>query len=131
MIKPSGDIITLGKSSVQEGVDEDSGFTFWYFAFEGLEKGSDIEYYYRTEIPRQNSLTGSTLMLQSSSSPKYNVEFELIAPSFLSFAFKSFNGLPDVEKDEDFYDEERTRYFLTVDQMEKYIDQEVENYLEN
>ena len=79
-----------------EGKDDESGRTYKYFALEGITKGSFIEYMY--VVKRPPSYTGRRVNLQAAFHKK-TIEFDLFSPKNLVFAFKSFNGLPDVQKD--------------------------------
>ena len=44
VIKPSGEIISVSKADIKDALDEDGKVKYNYFAFEGLEKGSLIEF---------------------------------------------------------------------------------------
>ena len=46
VIKPNGNIQELDKGNIQEATDEENKRTYKYFAFEGIELGSEIEYLY-------------------------------------------------------------------------------------
>ena len=94
VIKPSGEVINLGKDAIKEAYDEESKRNYKYFAFDGLEKGSDVEFFYRLDRIGGSNYFGVALFLQSYET-KYNVTQEVIFPLDLDFKFKSFNGLPD------------------------------------
>lgn len=96
VIKSDGSVQELDKSKVLTATDEETGRTYKYFAFEGVEKGSFIEYYY--VVKRNPSYQGKRLSFQSTYE-KNNIEFDLFSPSNLIFKFKSYNGLADVSKD--------------------------------
>lgn len=96
VITPSGKIINLDASKILTAQDEESGRTYKYFAFEGITKGSFIEYLY--VVKRPPSYTGKRIDIQSSF-PKNKFEFDLFSPKNLVFVFKSFNNLPIVNQD--------------------------------
>uniref|UniRef100_UPI002603F394 DUF3857 domain-containing protein n=1 Tax=Fluviicola sp. TaxID=1917219 RepID=UPI002603F394 len=86
VIKPDGKIINLKESDIQESKDENGNVEYRYFALEGLEKGSYIEYlHYISEEP---TLTGSSLYLQSNVD-KNKVDYDIICPKHLEFMFHS------------------------------------------
>lgn len=96
VITKNGKIIVLDDSKILTAQDEESGKQYKYFAFEGIDKGSFIEYYYvEKKYPRYK---GIAFRLQGSFDKK-NVEFDLFSPSNLVFQFKSYNDLPSIEKD--------------------------------
>ena len=96
VVTKEGKIIELDDSKILTAEDEETGRQYKYFAFEGIEKGSFIEYYY---VEKKNpEYTGSRFWLQSSYLKKA-VEFDLYSPSNLVFKFKSYNALPEVTED--------------------------------
>jgi len=96
VIQKNGNIVELDKSKILTADDEETGRKYKYFAFEGIEKGSFIEYYY---IQKKNpTYTGKRLSFQGGYD-KQLVEFDLYAPKNLLFEFKSYNQLPEVVKD--------------------------------
>jgi hypothetical protein len=96
VINKDGSIMILSDSKILDATDEESGKKYKYFAFEGIEKGSIIDYYYI--IKKNPSYSGSKITLQTSY-PKERVAFDLYAPSNLVFDFKSYNTLPSVIQD--------------------------------
>ncbi|MCM4155679.1 hypothetical protein DHD80_06645 [Gramella sp. AN32] len=96
VINPNGKIEVLDASNILTAVDDETNRQYKYFAFEGVEKGSIIEYYYT--IQRNPKYMGNKITLQSSFG-KENVQFDLYAPKHLVFDFKSYNGLPEVSQD--------------------------------
>jgi len=96
VINPSGKIIDLDDSKILTATDDETQRVYKYFAFEGIEKGSFIEYMY---VVKQNpDYKGKRISFQDEFK-KNNIEFDLYAPSNLIFKFKSYNGLKDVKKD--------------------------------
>ena len=96
VIKPDGNIIPLDSSKIYTSVDEETEASYTYFAFEGIEKGSIVDYLYVIdEAPNYNG----TLITMQTEFPQRNVSYDIIAPNNLIFEFKSYNGLPDIQKD--------------------------------
>lgn len=96
VIKKDGTIIELDESKILTAQDEETGQNHKFFAFEGIEKGSFIEYYY--VVKRYPRYKGNRVALQSDYK-KQNVEFDLYAPNNLVFEFKTYNDTPEVELD--------------------------------
>ena len=96
VIQKDGEIITLDASKILTAEDEETGRKYKYFAFEGVEKGSYIEYFYIQK--KSPSYTGKRLSFQDEFD-KEQIEFDLFTPKNLDFTFKSYNGLPEVVRD--------------------------------
>lgn len=96
VIKPDGKIINLKETDIQESKDENGDVEYHYFALEGLEKGSYVEYlHYISEEP---ILTGSAIYMQSDVDKK-KVSYDIICPNHLEFKFHSINGMPEFKRD--------------------------------
>ena len=95
IIKKTGEIIVLDKSRILGSENEKTGIKFNYFSIDAIEKGSIIEYYYVAK--RRPKLQGAMVDIESDYH-KQTVEFDLYAPSNLSFSFKSFNLETTVKK---------------------------------
>lgn len=118
VIKPSGEIVALKESDIKEGVYGENEQKYYYFALEGLEKGSIIETMtYKKSSP---SFYGNLIYYQGKEK-RYNQEFELICPNYLIFAFKSINGAPEVERDTTL--EEVNRWSFSIDSIAEILDQ--------
>ena len=100
MITKSGKIVVLDDSDIHTASDEETGKQYKYFAFEGVEKGSTIEYYY--VVKKYPQYKGIRITLQNTFDSK-NIEFDLYSPKNLIFNFKSYNDLPAVAKRYDDY----------------------------
>lgn len=96
VITKEGAILELDDSKILTAEDEETGKNYKYFAFEGVTKGSFIEYYY--VVKRFPRYSGNSVILQSSFNKK-SVEFDLYAPKNLIFKFKTYNNIPEVELD--------------------------------
>ncbi|MGK0458855.1 MAG: hypothetical protein ACJAVE_001841 [Polaribacter sp.] len=114
VITPDGKLINLDQSKILTSEDEETGRTYKYYALEGITKGSFIEYMY--VVKRSPSYTGDKVYIQDSYK-KDKVEFDLFSPSNLLFKFKSFNDLPEVERDT--LTTEKLHYKLHVAKIEK------------
>nr|WP_321221558.1 DUF3857 domain-containing protein [uncultured Psychroserpens sp.] len=123
VITANGEVINLDESKILTATDSETDRTYKYFAFEGVEKGSFIEYMY--VVNRYPSYKGKRITLQSDYTRK-NVEFDLYSPSNLLFKFKSFNGLDEVERDT--ISEEKKHYFLKLDTVELLEEEEMAAY---
>lgn len=96
VITSDGKVIELDKSKILTAENEETKRVYKYFTFEGVEKGSFVEYYY---VLRKNpNYKGSRIDLQNEHE-KYNVEFDLYAPNNLVFEFKSYNDLASIQHD--------------------------------
>ena len=96
VITPQGKVIILDESKILTASDEETGKKYKYFAFEGITKGSFIEYYY--VVKKDPIYRGKKIMIQASF-PKKRIEFDLFAPTNLFFKTKSFNGIPEIQQD--------------------------------
>jgi len=120
VILPNGEIKELKEEDVKEGVygEGDEQRKYYYYALEGLEKGSVIESVsYKKTYP---SYYGRLVYLQEDIN-RYNQTFELICPKHLVFAFKPINGAPDVEHDTTY--EDGKRWTIQLDSINKILDQ--------
>ena len=97
VIKKTGEVIELDESKILSAENEESGRKYNYFALEGIEKGSIVEYYY--VVKRRPKYQGARVDIQNDYN-KQTVEFDLYAPANLLFTFKSFNLTSTVTKDE-------------------------------
>jgi hypothetical protein len=92
VIKPSGEIVVLKESDIQESKDEDGEVEYRYFALDGLEKGCIIEYIHY--LRQEPDYTGSTMYLQNALLKK-KVEYDIISPKHLDFVIYPVNGMPE------------------------------------
>lgn len=123
VITKEGKVLELDKSKILTAEDEETKKSYKYFAFEGVEKGSFIEYYY--VVKRYPSYKGKRVFMQSSYDKK-NVEFDLYAPKNLIFEFKSYNGLTNIEQDT--LSKEKLHWKLHLDKVEKLEKEEQSAY---
>ena len=86
-IQPNGKVVNLPADKIFEV--EEEGRMYKKFALEGVEKGSEIEYYFKL---RKNASFFGIEMFQSSATPCQDAELTLINPEYLSFTVKGYNG---------------------------------------
>ncbi|MDX1651879.1 MAG: DUF3857 domain-containing protein [Brumimicrobium sp.] len=89
VINSKGKVIELNKKDIKEGFDEESERKYRYFAFEGIDIGSEIEYIFMYN--RYPKLTGRLKDVQQNFLQK-NYGFEVIAPQRLVIDFKVYNS---------------------------------------
>lgn len=111
-INPAGKITEITEDKILKGVDEDSEQEYIYFAMEGLEIGSQIEYFYIKDI--NPNLNGVSSELQGNF-PVKRVEFDIITPWNLVMASKVYNT--DLTLSEDTTSEEQKRIYLNIDSL--------------
>jgi hypothetical protein len=109
VIKPNGDIKEVSEKDIQQAKDEEGNVKYNYFAFEGIEKGSYIEFLHLAEYYPE--MTGSNITVQGYY-PKRKVDVELLYPSYLEFQLLSVNGLEEFKKDES--DSLVTKMYLSI-----------------
>jgi hypothetical protein len=112
MISPSGKVKVLAKEDIKEAEDEETKSKYSFFAVEGVEVGSEIEYFYI--VQNTVSYSGNRERLQNAEFKK-DLCFELIYPQNLQFKIKSYNGLPEMKKDTSITD--RVHMALKMDTM--------------
>ncbi len=117
VITPAGKVISLGENALKEGYDERSKRAYKYFAFEGVEKGSDIEYFYYIKRNARRTLMGRVVNFQKSSLIKEST-FEVITPDNIELGFKSYNDLGSVIRDTTL--EEKNRWYLNKSNIAKF-----------
>ncbi len=122
-ISKEGVVNELDDSKILTATDEETKRTYKYYAFEGIEKGSFIEYYY--VVKKSPSYGGKRLILQGDFD-KTNVSFELFAPKNLLFKFKSYNDLLPVKKDT--LMKSKSHWKLEMDFLEKLEEEELSAY---
>jgi hypothetical protein len=96
VIRPDGTIIELKESDFKQAENFEEYGKFKYFAFEGIDIGSDIEYFYT--ISKNPYYYGSRWALQSSI-PHLKVSFTLSAPKHLIYKTLGRNGFPSLTLD--------------------------------
>ncbi len=87
VILPSGKVINLPADKILDA--EEDGRRYKKFALEGVEKGSEIEYYY--QVKKAATYFGLEVF-QSSNAPYEKANFTIITPDYLFFDVKGYNG---------------------------------------
>lgn len=87
-ISPRGEVREVQAADMKELKDQEGGRGFRVFAVDGVEKGSEVEYYYTRERPFNHF--GSEI-LQSETAAR-DVTFELISPASLTFEARVYHG---------------------------------------
>ncbi|MDB5236095.1 MAG: hypothetical protein JWR44_3088, partial [Hymenobacter sp.] len=93
-ISPRGEVHEVQAADMKELKDQAGGRGFRVFAVDGVEKGSEVEYYYTRERPFNHF--GSEV-LQTETAAR-DVTFELISPRALTFEARVYHG-PAVTQD--------------------------------
>jgi len=96
VIKPGGEIIELKQADIKESKDENGNVEYRYFAFDGIEKGSYIEYLHY--VQRSPTYTGAVMTVQSSINKK-SLEFDIICPAHIEYQIYPINGMAGFYKD--------------------------------
>jgi hypothetical protein len=96
VINSKGEVIVLKKEDIKEGVDEETDSKYRYFALDGIDKQSEVEFIYMYE--RSPRITGVLSDIQQKEL-QLSVGFELISPERLGFAFKVYNDDKEFLKD--------------------------------
>jgi len=88
-ILPNGKVLEVGKDKITLTKTED-GLQAYVFAFEGIEKGAEVEYLFTEK--RELAMFG-TEQLQYSI-PTMRADFTLVTPEHFHFDLKGYNGFP-------------------------------------
>lgn len=92
VITKGGKTIELNKENIKEVENLENAGQYKIFAIEGAEKGCEIEYFYILHA-QPAFFNKETFQIGYISR---NVDFELISPINLTFACKSYNGCPEI-----------------------------------
>jgi len=123
VIKPNNEVLLLDDSKILTSVNEETGEHYRYFAFEGLEKGSIIQYLYT--IKSSPKYTGVHKTIQGET-PIYHYEFDLISDTHLFFKFKLYNDTNTIALDT--LIEEKNHWKLYLDSVPELKDEELAPY---
>ena len=88
VITSAGKIIDVPASKIKD--EEIEGSRYRFFAMEGLDKGSEIEYSY---VTKRNPTYFGSETFQSNAAPYARVNISLVVPKHLKFEAMGFNGL--------------------------------------
>lgn len=116
VINSKGEIIELQNSDVKEGVDEESKRKYRYFALDGIDRGSEVEYIYMYRT--SPNLSGLLKDIQSSEL-QLEYDMEMITPNRLKLDFKVYNDDKTFEIDTTtaMADKNKSRWFIHYDSL--------------
>jgi hypothetical protein len=95
-INKDGKAVYFDKSNLKEMKDDEGDKSYRIFAVEGVELGSEVEYFYTRKMYGSvfdRVFTQTDVPIKSSS-------FYLSCPPHLKFDFKSYHGFPQISKEE-------------------------------
>jgi hypothetical protein len=95
-ISKDGKSVFFDKSNLKELKNEESGNAFKIFAIEGIEVGSEVEYFFTRKM---SATIFDRVFMQFDVQVKEN-SFELTCPQHLKFDFKTYYNFPDVKPTE-------------------------------
>ena len=94
-INKDGKVVRFDKNNIKELKEEESGNAYRIFAIEGIELGSEVEYYFIRKM--RSSLFQRAVMQMDV--PVKAASFSLTCPKHLKFDFKSYFNFPDVKEE--------------------------------
>lgn len=94
-INQRNEVVSFDKNNLKEVKEADGQEGGKIFAMEGVEIGSEIEYYF---VRKMTPAVFSNAYLQMDV-PIKQASFVLKCPRHLEFDFRSYNGFPDIRKD--------------------------------
>ena len=94
-ISPRGEVVEVQPESMKELKNEEGAGGYRIFALDGVETGSEIEYYYTRERRMQHF--GREIM--QAGTPEHDVTVEIISPEQLTFEAKVYNSAAQVQHD--------------------------------
>jgi hypothetical protein len=107
-ISRDGKVVNFDRNNLKEIQEEGGNKSYRIFAIEGVETGSEIEYFYTRKM---KGVVFERIYTQGEI-PVRNNSFLLTSPSHLLFDFKTYHGYPAVKKEDS---EERNVYSVTVE----------------
>ena len=88
-ISPTGQVVELNKDKIRELDNKEGEGAYKIYAFEGLEKGGRLEYFYK--LRKEPEYTLRTTI--QSTDPVQMHQVEIITPDNLKFDHKTYNGM--------------------------------------
>lgn len=110
-INRDGKVVNFDLNNLKEIKEEDGNKSYRIFAMEGVEIGSEVEYFFTRKM--EGSLFDRVYL--QNDVPVKTSSFLLTCPSHLKFDFKSYNGFPEVAREEG---EERNVYKASMQGIE-------------
>jgi hypothetical protein len=93
-INASGKVVNFDTSNLKELKDEETGRGYRIFAIEGVEIGSEIEYFY---VLKRNPSLYDRVFVQFET-PVRGSTFKLTSPKHLKFDFHTYNGYAPIRE---------------------------------
>lgn len=93
-INASGKVVNFDTSNLKELKDEETGRGYRIFAIEGVELGSEIEYFY---VLKKNPSLYDRIFVQFEA-PVRGSTFKLTCPKHLKFDFSTYNGYAAIKE---------------------------------
>jgi hypothetical protein len=93
-INASGKVVNFDNSNLKELKDEETGRGYRIFAIEGVELGSEIEYFY---VLKKNPSLYDRIFVQFGT-PVRGSTFRLTSPKHLKFDFQTYNGYAPIKE---------------------------------
>ncbi|MFO7257566.1 MAG: DUF3857 domain-containing protein [Bacteroidota bacterium] len=93
-INASGKVVNFDTSNLKELKDEETGRGYRIFAIEGVELGSEIEYFY---VLKRNPSLYDRVFVQFET-PVRGSTFKLTSPKHLKFDFHTYNGYAPIKE---------------------------------
>lgn len=113
-------VIEVNEDDIQTGIYEETDQEYTYFAIDGLEEGTVVEYFYITRQPA--SYAGTTITYQKTV-PVERFEFDVICPDHLVFAAKVYNLADSVQTDTSL--EDQNRIYVYADDVPAFEEEEM------
>lgn len=113
-------VIEVDEDDIQTGIYEETDQEYTYFAIDGLEEGTVVEYFYITREPA--SYSGTTITYQKSV-PVERFELDVIGPDHLVFAAKVYNLADSVQTDTSLTGE--NRIYVYADDVPAFEEEEM------
>ncbi|HEX8059432.1 MAG TPA: DUF3857 domain-containing protein [Cyclobacteriaceae bacterium] len=93
-INKAGKAVYFDETNLKEIKEEASGNAYRIFAMEGVEIGSEVEYYYTRKMVA-DMFNREFMQFDV---PARTTSMKLTSPKHLKFDFKTYNGLPEVQQ---------------------------------
>lgn len=126
--KPNGQIFQFNEKNIIKGYDTETKAEYEYFAIDGLEVGSLIEYI--SIVKSAPVFNGSGYFMQDKY-PKKNVSIDFYIPNYLIYKFKSYNGFPEIKQDSTFENDFVNKYSASMEYVEPLYSDHYMNYNAN
>lgn len=120
-IRKDGKVVNFNQSDLKEIVEEEKGTPYKIFAMDGVEVGSEVEYFYTRKMTA-NLFDRVYLQFEV---PVKNSSFKLSCPEHLEFDLKGYNNLPTPEKKTE---DKRNVYFVGQENVDRLKKEAFSNY---